>query len=705
MQFTVKYLTNSYGPIQATGIIGVNSGTAPNTYTRYPLIEGGQTGNGTGGFIFISTALDGVWGNLFPGGTGNLIPNLPYNFQIVQYYNTVSVYIQGPNGFSYFNQIPSPNQTGTRYLKMCDWLSINGFVSGMFSVQNFKYWADGTEIIPTNTPTGGGGLGIYNFSNVTLTSEGFTSPAYSTVTVQLVTPSGYAYPSFSSFVLNANNVPNGMSINTATNGSYTGLLCKSSVDTNYNNITSTTNSIGTVNMNPNILYQIFSSVRSPCNIWGAPMLLNVVYPGIVTNIDWGSSIGGSYNNHSLYENNTTYIAWNPINADPAVSAGLTYTIYSNASPPIAPSSQSPGGTAIVTALPNTTTNYKVTCANGAQTYYVGTVYTDPVFGYSYYSSGLSKVKFTYGSTLITSYCNGFYLGTPNTTGVLTANVQGGGGGGGGAVNQWDWCASSGGGGGFVFVQNWRGLVTGDTVVVNGPGGGGGGAYADNTNDVYGGNGGKRGDGNYTAGTVNYKIEHNVTTPQNPTAYPGGGGGGGSCWGNVAGAYLNAAGGGGGMSQLYVYAPSNLKLLIIGGGGGGGSAYSDYSDYRGVGGTSRGGDGGTDPYWLSAAPGDSQPFNAPDGGGTGGSPYFDPHGYSYDVAIYSSGAKGQPSGYWFNGASYKLWAGGNSGWSAVGGTNSYGYGGYGNSGSGSFPHNAGNGGDGYIEAYIYYITSN
>jgi hypothetical protein len=922
MQFTAKYLTNSSGPILDTGIIGVNTSTTPNTYTRYPLIEGGQSGTGSGGYIAISTALEGVYGNLFVGSINNLIPNLPYNFQLVQYSNIISVYVQGPNGFTYFNQSSTPNQTGTRYLKMCDWLSTNGYIPGIFSLQNFKYWVDGTEIIPTNTPLTGGGLGLYNFSNIKLTYGVFSTsipfvptslnkcqlwldaadpngngilpannstlsswvdksglgnngvpigtgptfitnvknglpgitfpstssillcgnlltgtnfsmfavikytsggaeqvalsewktPAYSygsrltfyrfysieatangtstgrgfgpytqadttafhiysasllsstnspnsvliagtdgnditytsssgpnidnayqpfsvggdyehgsgfypvggyvcevivynysltiqevnkvegylawkwglqtslptnhpyytapplansSTSVRLVTPSNYAYPTFNSFVPDANGNPAGININLDTTSSSNGLLCKSS-DQNYSNLRSLTSNIGTTNLNANYLYQIFASTVSPTNIWGPPMSVNVIYPGMVNNVTFGSGADNVYNDNNLYNYNSLFIAWTSITGidNNINSSNFSYTIYSNTNPPQSPSSTAPGGTVIVSGL-SSQTNYKLTnLTAGTYTYYVGTIYTDPVFRYSYYSAGSgSQIKFTIGLKDFseTQGINSFNIA--NTKGILIANVQGAGGGGSYTIESSSYYGGAGGGGGFTGVDTWRGISSDDEVVVF-------------TGKAGGGAGGAEGGG------------------------IGGNGGGGN---GVSSIPYNSGGGGGGYSSLIVRKKENgfIKFTGIGGGGGGGWAiqYANYPNQV----STNGGNGGTpSERVLAAASGGTGAFYA----GKGGGYYLDLGGYSSIASFSASGSAGgsKSSDY---ASSRAEQAGGVSGWYKVGSIGQYGFGGNTNN---TYINNfgttlRGNGADGYVEAAIYYVTSN
>ena len=412
-----------------------------------------------------------------------------------------------------------------------------------------------------------------------------------------ITGATFLYSNADSIVPNGFNVtytPSGFTAGPSTPASI-GCTTPVTIDQPYNNfsprieVPNTTNNAnvqkGDRELNANVIYEV-NATESRNGVLGPFSTRNVVMPGVVSNIKWGSTSTASDN--ALATLSSIWISWTPISVDSSIASRFTYTLYSNATVPVKPSTTSPTETVSGYAgLAVGTSNIQFRIPNtGSQTYFIGTTYTDPS-GYSYYSAASPQIKFTYSSCNIPATGAGGPQTTFTEVGAKTyvlANLGAGNGGVGGAFEtsfgSFFTVVFGNGLGGLGASWSYDGsatniIKTGYTILfVPGYNGYDGDDFtAESTNSGQGGSG-------YINGSRGTRID-----PQ-----------------YLQNTEIRRGGGGGGAARIWIRNPAanNATILLIdlGGGGGGGG-------YYGAG----GGGGGTDNY--------APPFDYPQYGGLGG----------------------------------------------------------------------------------------
>jgi hypothetical protein len=448
--------------------------------------------------------------------------------------------------------------------------------------------AGNTYTIPVN----------FNYNNGQFTST-------SSASVFIPTPLGRAQITGATFLyFNANSTdPNGFNVTYTPDGftpsvstpAAVGCTTPVTLHQNYDNfsailVTDSTNNANVQkgDLNANVIYRA-NATESRNGVLGPLSTRNVVMPGFVTDVRWGSGTTPSTaGDNGLATLSSIWISWSPISPASSISSRFTYTLYSNTGVVNRPSTTSPTGAVTgYTGLPVTTSNVQFTItASGSQTYFIGTTYTDPS-GYSYYSAASSQIKFTYSSCNIPATGAGGPQTTFTEVGAKTyvlANLGAGNGGVGGAFESSFgsfYTAVFGNGlGGLGASWIYDGSATnilksGYTILfVPGYNGYDGDDFiAESTDSGLGGSG-------YINGSRGTRID-----PQ-----------------YLQNTEIRRGGGGGGAARIWIRNPAadNATILLIdlGGGGGGGG-------YYGAG----GGGGGTDNY--------APPYDYPQYGGLGG----------------------------------------------------------------------------------------
>jgi hypothetical protein len=407
--------------------------------------------------------------------------------------------------------------------------------SGIISITmgNYGYTITQTPANPTVAPTititpvsVGTTYGVpvnFSYNSGELTSSGSTSIAVTAVT---------GYISATTLAYASGTPPNG--INSSFTASFTPNATSNLIvlydtpeaglyDARYNAQTQTltsglTTTFNNGGLNTNIVYRI-GAAQSINGNRGNVFQRNIVYPGAVTNLVWGSASGSS--DKSLANENTFWISWTPITFDPAVSVDVrnrfTYTLYSGTTPPSAPSPTAPTGATAYAGYAYTQSSIQVGIASigTSGTFFIVTRYADPG-GYSYYSAASAVVKFTYGSVSYTSGNQRFLVVGANT--YANISVVGAGGGSANAGNGGG-SSSGGGGGGYINYYGYRGIQYYDQIFVTAGGGGANGG----TVSLY--TGGQGGSANGVAGNAGNTNSANGVNNNPPNGGGRGGGGG------------------------------------------------------------------------------------------------------------------------------------------------------------------------------------
>ena len=437
---------------------------------------------------------------------------------------------------------------------------------------------------PTFTIPGAAAGNTYTIPvNFSYNNDQFTSA--SSASVFIPTPIGTALITGATFLYsNANSiVPNGFNVTYTPSGFTPGASTPASIgcttpvttDQVYNNfsprieVSNATNNAnvqkGDRELNANVIYQA-NATESRSGVLGPLSTRNVVMPGAVSNIKWGSTSAAV--DSALATLSSIWISWTPISVDSSIASRFTYTLYSNTTIPTRPSTTAPTeAVSGYTGLAVGTSNIQFRIPNtGSQTYFIGTTYTDPS-GYSYYSAASPQIKFTYGLCNVTV---GTGPGSTPTTFIqlnsktyLVANLGAGNGGRGGDQDvgangglgaSWSYDGSAvdiiKSGYTILFVPGYNGL---DGSV----GGGGGAGFSNGLNgtirsayssfNTYGGGGG---------GSARFWVRDPATNNATIVSIsPGGGGGGGGSIDGNGGKGAGAGGGAGGAGASSSQSPT------------------------------------------------------------------------------------------------------------------------------------------------------
>jgi len=510
-------------------------------------------------------------------------------FQVVRTANSLSFYssevslnaaiASTPNVYSGFTTVDklvlgfNTNQAGNAAEVYVKNFSVIGTPSTINNVSTtaLTYYADPQSYTPFTIP-------------LQFSYGGFTSSVVNT-TISFSTIVGTAPITGATFLYasTADNTPNGFNVTytvagfTPTSVTPASIGCTTPVtlDTNYNNfsprilVTTATNTanIQKGTLTNNVLYQVNAAASFNAAL-GSLRTRNVVMPGAVSDIKWGSAAGSS--NNQLATSNTIWISWTPISPDTSIASRFTYTLYSNTGVVNRPSTTSPTGAVTgYTGLAVGTSNVQFTISvSGSQTYFIGTTYTDPS-GYSYYGAASTSIKFTYGSSNIPANIETQFT-QANANTYLVAKIGSGNGG----TGYPGLGGGSGGYGGAAASYTYDGNAT--NILKSGyrislvPGDDGQGSQGGAGQREQGGSGGT----GVFNGNSGFAGE---------TAAGGGGGGGGSARMQI-------------LSDGYV---TKLLIMLIGGsgGGGGGGVFNSVNKTGGVGGL-----GGAAPVFSGGAGG-------------------------------------------------------------------------------------------------------